>query len=301
MAKVVGLMYNNDYGGNRMKLNTDKLVKQSYMGQVHHPTKSGDGYYTGYDGVGHITVGTGGITYNFKIGDNCMDLAGDHVEPGVSLKNANANENNALQLFACVGNIAKVVSGEAKGATGFVTGKHGGVDHVMVYFDEETLDKMIPNDQVLIKGFGTGLKVDGFEDVAIQNVDPDLFEKMVCVKENTIEVKVTHILPSYLMGSGLGSTTLMSGDYDIMTQDKKTIEALGLNQLRFGDIVYISDHDATHGAHYLKGSGVVGVICHSDSYTAGHGPGVTVLMSSPTGKIKPIIDEHANLAEYLLK
>ena len=284
-----------------MKLNLEQLVKQSYMGSVHHPTKGGDGYYTGYDGKGRITVGTGGITYNFQIGDCCMGLAGDHIEPGISLKNSNSSENMALQIFACVGNTAKVVSGEAKGALGYVTGKHGGVDHVMVYFDQDTLEKMVPNDAVLIKGYGTGLKAEGFDDVMIMNCDPALFEKMVTVVNNKLQVKVTHIIPSYLMGSGLGSTSMMAGDYDIMTQDKKANEELGLNRLRFGDIVYITDHDATHGPHYQKGAGVVGVIAHSDSYTAGHGPGVTVLMSSPKGEIEPVIDADANLANFLLK
>lgn len=282
-----------------MKLNTLQLVKQSYMGNVHHPTKSGDGYYTGYDGIGRITVGTGGITYNFKIGDLCMNIAGDHVEPGVSLKNPKENENNALMLFSCIGNEARVVSGEAKGSKGFVTGKHGGVDHVMVYFDEETLDKMTPNDSVLIKGFGTGLKVEGHEEVSIMNIDPSLFEKIVQEKEDYLEVKVTHILPAYLMGSGLGCTTMMNGDYDIMTQDKQAVKQLKLDKLRFGDIVYICDQEASHGAYYKEGNAVVGVICHSDSYTAGHGPGVSVIMSGSSQEIRPVIDEKANISEYL--
>jgi hypothetical protein len=38
--------------------------------------------------------------------------------------------NVALDILLCIGNEAKVVPGEAKGATGVVTGKHCGIEHV---------------------------------------------------------------------------------------------------------------------------------------------------------------------------
>ncbi|MBV1708263.1 MAG: DUF4438 domain-containing protein [Erysipelothrix sp.] len=48
----------------------------------------------------------------------------------------------------------------------------------------------------------------------------------------------------------------------------------------------------------MKGSGTVGVIIHGDSYIAGHGPGVTVLMTSRSSVLKPKIDPNANLVNY---
>ena len=44
----------------------------------------------------------------------------------------------------------------------------------------------------------------------------------------------------------------------------------------------------------------IGVIAHSRSWTAGHGPGVVTLFSSREGKIDTVIDPDANLAELLL-
>ena len=41
------------------------------------------------------------------------------------------------------------------------------------------------------------------------------------------------------------------------------------------------------------------MIIHGDSYISGHGPGVTVLMSCRTPKIKAKLDPNANLANYL--
>lgn len=208
-----------------MKTNREKLVMMSVQGKVDHPGLKGNGYRVGYDGKGRIPIAVGGIVYNYKIGDSCMGIMGDHVEPSVSLKNPSDKENGALQAFSCIGNIAKVISGDAKGDLGYVTGKHGGIDHVMVHFPLETLEKMTCNDQVFIKSFGQGLKLLDYPNVHVMNIDPDLLQKMNIKEENgKLVVPVTHKVPAYLMGSGLGSATTVLGDYDIMTQDKKVNE-----------------------------------------------------------------------------
>lgn len=283
-----------------MKTNREHLVMMSVQGKVDHPGMSGNGYRVGYDGFGRIPMATGGITYNYKIGDACMGIAGDHIEPGVSLKNPVDKENNALQAFACIGNTAKVISGDAKGRLGYVTGKHGGIDHVMVYFDEETLDLMTTDDKVLIKACGQGLKLLDHEEIHVMNIDPDLLDKLGIVETpEGIEVPVVTCVPSYLMGSGLGSATTMLGDYDIMTQDPKANEEFGINDLKFGDLVMVIDHDNHHGPHYLQGAVSVGVVVHSDSFTSGHGPGLAVILTSKTSTIKAKIDAQANIANYL--
>lgn len=284
-----------------MKTNKEHLVIISVQGKVDHPSMTNSAYYVGYDGYGRITVGTGGITYNYKIGDSCMGIEGDHIEPGVSLKNPNERENNALQALACIGNKATIISGDAKGHSGYVTGKHGGVDHVMVYFDKATLQLMTCDDQVLIKAHGQGMKLLDCQNVHVMNIDPALLDCMGMqqLDDGTIQIPVVTIIPAQLMGSGLGSATTMLGDYDIMTQDKHANQTYGINDLRFGDIVMIMDHDNQNGPHYLQGAVSVGVIVHSDSFTSGHGPGVSVIMSSKTSTIKAIIDKHANIANYL--
>ena len=68
-----------------MQTNKASLPVMSVQGKVDHPIMSGNGYRVGYDGYGRIPMATGGIIYNYKIGDSCMGIAGDHIEPGVSL------------------------------------------------------------------------------------------------------------------------------------------------------------------------------------------------------------------------
>jgi len=112
-------------------------------------------------------------------------------------------------------------------------------------------------------------------------------------------VPVACVIPAELMGSGLGSASVASGDYDITTADRETLRKLSIDKLRFGDLVALEDTDNCFGRCFRKGSVSIGVVVHSDCVLAGHGPGVTTILSSKVGKIAPVIDKRANIANYL--
>ncbi len=283
-----------------LKTNKDKLVMISVQGEVSHPRASVP-YRISVDGVPRVLPGTGGITYSHKIGDSCMDLVGDHVEPGVTTRLTTEMENGGYNTLSCVGNVARVVSGDAKGAKGYVTGTHGGAEHVMVYFDAETLEKMAIGDKILVKSFGQGLEIADAPEVRVMNLDPDLLDKMglKVSADGVLEVPVATSVPAYLMGSGIGSPTAYRGDYDIMTHDKEAYEKFNLGKLRFGDIVALMDCDTMYGRGYLSGAVTIGVIVHSNCVITGHGPGVATLMTCKTPKIRPVVSEKANIADYL--
>lgn len=283
-----------------LKTNINKLVKQSVQGKIHHPVQSFP-YRISGDGVPNVLPATGGITYNVKVGDCAFGWVGDHVEPGVSIRNENKNENVALNLFSCIGNEAIVISGDAKGAKGFVTGKHGGIDHVLIYFKEEDLERMAIDDKILIKAYGQGLQLLDFPEIKIMNIDPNLFLKLGIkeIGDGKIEVPVVCEVPPYLMGSGIGSSNSFSGDYDIMTLDRHEIKKLGLDKLKFGDLVLLKDCDNTYGRGYLKGAVSIGIVIHSDCIKMGHGPGITTIMTCKKELIKGKITPDANIANYL--
>ena len=287
-----------------LKINKDKLVMISIQGKVSNPVRRTD-YTITYDGQPIVVPGVGGITYNIKVGDKAFGWEADHVEPGVSTvlneEKRYDPQNNAYNILACVGNQARVVSGEAKGELGVVTGHHGGIEHVLIDFDQETIEKLCIEDKILIKAYGQGLKLLDYPEIKVYNLDPSLLEKMK-IKEignSSIEVPVTCEIPAKLMGSGLGSASVASGDYDITTADKKMVEKYKLDQLKFGDIVAITDADNRFGRSYKEGAVSIGIIVHSDCVIAGHGPGVTTLLTSPIGNIKFNIDPDANIANYL--
>ena len=60
-----------------------------------------------------------------------------------------------------------VVNGDAKGAKGTVTGKHGGIEHVLVDFPTEILEELLPGDRILMKAFGVGLKLVDFPEIKL--------------------------------------------------------------------------------------------------------------------------------------
>ena len=287
-----------------LRTNKDKLVMISVQGRVSYPVRRA-AYTVTYDGKPIVVPGVGGITYNIKVGDCAFGWEADHVEPGVSTvvneEKRDAPPNYAYNTLACAGNQARVISGEAKGALGVVTGHHGGIEHVLIDFDQETLEKLCIGDKILVKAYGQGLKLINYPEIKIYNLDPSLLEKMNIkeIGDGTIDIPVTCEIPAKLMGSGLGSDSVASGDYDITTADKKMVEKYKLDKIRFGDIVVISDADNSYGRSYREGAVSIGIVVHSDCVIAGHGPGVATLLTSTTSKIKFHIDADANIANYL--
>lgn len=290
-----------------LKTNKDKLVCQSVIGEITSPLSGISPYRINPDGHSDVYPGVGGITYNVRIGDNACGLFADHVEPGVSISNftqmaGQSGPNRALNVFSCAGNIATVVTGEAKGKTGRVTGKHGGIDHVLIDFEPEVLEELVIGDKMQIKAYGCGLSLTDYPDIKLINMDPALFEALeIKPKDDSLEISVTHIVPAKIMGSGIGHTHSNSGDYDIQLFDEPTVAEYKLDSLKLGDIVAITDADATYGRIYKTGAIVIGVIVHSDCVLAGHGPGAMVIMASKDGKITPKIDPNANLKNLFKK
>jgi Domain of unknown function (DUF4438) len=288
-----------------LKTNVEKLIKISVMGEIASPTIRSV-YNISATGKALVLPGVGGITYNLRVGDPACGWEADHVEPGISAENKENDArsgqaaNTALNVLSCVGNQATVATGEKKGAKGIVTGKHGGIEHVLIDFPQEVLEQLLIGDRMLIKAFGVGLKLWDFPDIKVLNMDPALLEAWN-PKPNgdKLEVPVTHIVPAAIMGSGLGSNQVNSGDYDIQLFDEAVVEQYGLGNLRLGDLVAIIDADHSFGRIYRQGAVSVGVVVHTNCVTAGHGPGVTTLMTSTDGKIIPQITQNANVASLL--
>jgi Domain of unknown function (DUF4438), N-terminal/Domain of unknown function (DUF4438), C-terminal len=287
-----------------LRTNSDKVVKQSVQGKVSYPAAS-KSHRVDANGNPFLLPSIGGISYNVKIGDSAFGWAGDHIEPGVSTlidpENRRSAANLSYHFYSCVGNEAIVVTGDAKGKKGVVTGHHGGAEHVILDFPDTVLDKLTMDDKFLIRAWGQGLSLLDYPDILVYNLDPGLLAKMRIreLKNGKIEVPVVAVVPGHLMGSGVGSTAMGTGDYDIMTTDREEIRESGLDQLRFGDFVAITNHDNTYGRSWRRGAMTIGLVIHSDCLIAGHGPGVTTLISSTTPIIVPKVTSTANLGRML--
>ena len=284
-----------------IKTNEADLIQIALVGEVCPPRHAGRIPYQ-ITGTGQPVVlpGMGGIVYNVRVGDRAFGWAADHLEPSVSIRHPNEEERAALHIFACIGNEARVVSGDAKGEKGTVTGKHGGVAHVLVDLAPEVLEKMSIGDKVLVKAHGRGLILSDHPDIKVMNLSPRLLAAMNARtgEGGTLIVPVAATIPAQLMGSGSGRFA-EQGDYDIMTLDREFLAEHGLCDLRLGDIVALADQDNTFGRGYRRGAISIGVVSHGDSVMAGHGPGITTLLACSTPQIVPELNKGANIARYL--
>jgi hypothetical protein len=290
--------------GDILRINRRDLVVSVVIGQIAHPIGRAAPYRIGHDGIPRILPATGGISVNQRIGDRCVGLAGDHIEPGVALHNNDREvvgprngPNLALLTYACVGNRARIVTGPCTGQWGLVTGKHGGVDHVLADFASRVLRRLRIGDRIQIYGHGLGLRLLDYPEVTVTNCSPGLLSRWGLQSDGPrIDVPVTHLIPGSLVGSGMGKNTVWRGDFDIQLFDHNIRRRCRLGALRFGDLVAVVSNDSRFGPAFRSGRITIGVIVHGDSTVSGHGPGVTPLLTGPTQVLRPHFVPEANLA-----
>jgi hypothetical protein len=247
-------------------------------------------------------LGTASINYTVSLGDSTYGWANaDHVEPDVTIQGRDNERAGAcaIAILACIGNEAKVLSGEAKGAKGFYIGRHAGSDD-LAWFPKNVKEKLTIDDKIQVKARGVGLQIEGFEDVKVNKLSPELLENMgLEIQGDQLVVPVVMEVPGRIMGSGIGGQFVENIDYDIQTTDPKTVEEFGLKKLRLGDLVAIRDHYDYYGRGRYEGAVTIGVCIHGFSDSAGHGPGLNPVLSALPGRIKTVIDPQANTAYYL--
>ena len=90
-----------------------------------------------------------------------------------------------------------------------------------------------------------------------------------------------------------------SGTVQIQSDHAESLERYGVAHLRLGDVVAIRDYDTRWGPGYRKAAATIGVVSHGDSPKAGHGPGVTPLLTAIEGGIQTSLVKERNIADLL--
>lgn len=283
-----------------VRTNRDELAITAVVGEAAPALINSGLYDVSCEGEPLIVPSVGGITPNVRVGDGAFSVLADHIEPAVSARHPDDRTNVSFNVLSCIGNEAVVITGDAKGKRGRVTGKHGGVEHVMIDFEPETMRSMAIGDRIQVWGCGLGLRLLDAPHVKMFNADPEFVDAWgIEVRDGRVRARVAKVVPAAVMGSGLGRATVVRGDYDIQTFDDAMADRYGLRDLRLGDIVAIVDADNSYGRIYRTGAISVGIVVHGRSFVAGHGPGVTTLLTSSSGAIDVEVDARANLADIL--
>lgn len=285
-----------------VQTNADKLICVSVMGQIASPSLPGlpaEPYRLDAHGRPFLLPAYGGIVYNVSVGDTAYGWLADCVHPGVSINLKDDTGNRGLNLLACVGNTAMVMTGEAKGAKGVVTGKSGRFsEHVIIHFERSAREKMAIGDKINIKALGVGMTISGHADVKLKSCSPELIAglEVTTNSDGRLNVPVVAVIPPHLLGAGAGLTS-EGGSLHIQSQDRNELAAAGLDSLRLGDVVALADYDSSWNHGYLRGAVGIGVIGQGDSPRSGYGPGITLLMTSMTGGINPVVTPGVNIAD----
>ncbi len=283
-----------------LRTNKETLIETAVEAVVQPAGSSG--YRATYDGRTSVRLGTASINYTVSFGDPAAGWANaDHVEPDVTVQGRDEERasNCAIAILACIGNEARVLSGEAKGGKGFYIGRHAGSDD-LVWFPEDIKNKLTIDDKIQVKAKGVGLKIKGFEDVRVNKLSPKALENIgLKIEGDQLVVPVVMTVPGHIMGSGIGGQGVEFIDYDIQTTDPQTVKEYNLEKIKLGDLIAIVDHYDYYGRGRYKGAVTIGVCIHGFSESAGHGPGLNPVLAALPGKIKLKIDPNANMAYFL--
>lgn len=286
-----------------LRLNESDLVSVSVGGVIAHPGFPGlpaEPYRLSADGRPFLLPTFGGIVYNVSVGDRAFGWAADCIHPGVSIKGTDDLKNRGLNVFACVGNTAIVMTGQAQGAKGVVTGKSGRFsEQLILHFPIETRRKMAVGDQIVVRSLGTGLEIAGHEAVACKGLSPALLKALPKrIEDGVLKIGVVATVPAHLVGAGAGLTS-EGGSLHIQSTDRAELAKAGLDALRLGDVVAVENTDSRYNHGYLRGAMGIGVVGQTDGPRAGYGPGLTVIMTAPGGELGSFEAPGTNLAMLL--
>ncbi len=283
--------------------NEADLVAVSVSGHIAHPGFPGlpaEPYRLAADGTPFLLPTYGGIVYNVSVGDRAFGWAADCIHPGVSIRQKDDNQNRGLNVFACIGNRAKVMTGSAAGATGVVTGKSGRFsEQVIVHFAKADRSRMAVGDQILVRAEGTGLVLTGHPDVTMKGISPRLLGALPYEeRDGQIAFGVRAHVPAHLVGAGVGLTS-EGGSIHLQSTDTELLSELGLHDLRLGDLIALEDTDSRYNHGYLRGARAMGVVASTNGPRAGYGPGIAVLMTAPADQLGSFHHDEANIVNLL--
>ena len=279
-----------------LRWNFDDLVEMAVTGQVSQPALRRGGYTHWPDGVGVFLPGMSGINYTARVGDRAFGWDADHVEPGVSIANADERADFALHYLTCIGNEAEVTTGLAAGSTGIVTGEHA---RLLVDFQPEALEGLTVGDTVQIRTLGRGLRLDSHPDIEFKKTSPALARALGLRTDGSrVICPVAMELPARVMGSG-AELNAEFVDQDLMSGDRALMAELGIDQMKLGDLIGIRDVDHRFGRSYRGGMVAVCLCIHGDSVMNGHGPGILTLMAGPDSVLDFELNPSANIAHSL--
>ncbi|HEY3753863.1 MAG TPA: DUF4438 domain-containing protein [Pseudonocardiaceae bacterium] len=275
-------------------------VATNLGGIVETPELASTPHRLDIDGKPYVPTGDGGVVLGVRLGDGVFATDADHAAPGACLVHREQPARHALTSYACLGNPVTVRTGAAAGEHGVVLGKRGELGRVIACFEPDVLERLAPDDAVVVRGYGQGARVPGQHAVEMCNIAPGALSLLpIETGGDRVGVSVRATIASRVIGNGVGRP-VEQWDLDIQV-DVETAAAVGLVDLVLGDLVAVDDLDVRHNAGYRSGYLTVGIIVHGGSPQPGHGPGLMPILCGPADAFDIRVDAaHQGLTEAAL-
>jgi hypothetical protein len=285
-----------------LKDNRNALVHATVSGRIAPPRIFSEAPTVDRNGLHFCLPAAGGIALGVHMGDRAGRWLADHLMPGASIEDAEDSPAvaGALHLLSCIGNVVRDGSGRK---IGIVSGKRGGMapgfwapQLVSMEMPDLVARSLAPGDRIAVETEGRGLEILGFPGATLSNVSPTCLDMLPLRSEGgRLICEVRAVAPPESAGPGLGQDAWV-GDLEI-AGDRLT--AGSLDELCFGDLVAFSDIDASTTRFYRPGWMSIGLVSHGPSPAAGHGIGVTILITAPGGVLKAQVGPSGTLGALL--
>jgi len=288
-----------------LKDNRDRLVRASVAGRIAPPRIFQEALAVDEGGRHFFLPAAGGIALGVHVGDRASDWVADHLMPGASVEDDGDDTPaiaGSLHLLACIGNVARDGAGRK---IGVVSGKRGGMapgfwapQLISVEIADDVAHRLTPGDRIVVESVGRGLTLTDFPEVGLCNVSPACLDILpIQPKADGLACAVRAIVKAESAGPGLGQDCWI-GDLEIAGD---SVIAGSIVELHFGDLVAFADVDASTTRFYHPGRLSIGAVSHGPSPAPGHGIGVTILMTGPSGSLSAEIGQEGSLGTSLRK
>lgn len=249
-----------------------------------------------------VISGLGGLALNLKVGDSAFGWAVDHASTCVSIKALGTQTKGTLPFLACLGNEVRLLSGEAKGTHGLITGISRAHDLVMIDFPDSIFEHISLEDRIQVRACGQGLSLLDYQDVLVGGISADLLDKMKIeedVHEHQLRIPVTAKIPAELLMSANQQTLGVNLDLNLSFTDPERLKAFQLEHLRLGDVVALTEHPARYRGGIQQEMVSIGIVTYTASTYRNVGPGIQTILAAKADVINPFLLEDANIGRYL--
>ncbi len=289
-----------------LKVETDRLVERALTAEIVNLTMITPPHGLTEQSSSRALPLTG-VTYNVKLGDPLFTRPHDFLEPGIIAAVCpdtvtGSGECPDVTRMCCPGNKVKIINSETHGLEGMVLSTDFGLSNaIIIDFPERVYQRVGSGKRIWIRSRGPGAWLTDYPTIRLMNIDPDILPKLEIqhAGKNRLMFPVCYFVPVNFFSPLRDDASSPHLLCRFNGNDQKNIDALGIENLRFGDFIAINDLDLSGGFNKKKGAVTIAIALLSPVRPWGIAFGAVAVFTCTAGKIVPVINPGSNLGRFL--